>query len=67
MTDIPLSMIKDPRFDLLKRNIIADIQASEDARIFAVMDKIAQEGFAHLSGPPEAEGWDDWPLAGAHG
>ena len=65
MADIPLSMIKDLRFDLLKRNIVADIQASEDAHMFEVMDQIAREGFAYLAEEQaNAASWDEWPLDG---
>lgn len=46
--EIPLTQIKERRFDLLQRAqdlAKAQIQAAEDERVFAVMDAIATTGF----------------------
>ena len=46
--EIPLTQIKERRFDLIERAqdlARAQIQAAEDERVFAVLDAIASEGF----------------------
>lgn len=46
--EIPLTQIKERRFDLIERAqdlARAQIQAAEDERVFAVLDTIAEEGF----------------------
>lgn len=46
--EIPLTQIKERRFDLIERAqdlARAQIQAAEDERVFAVLDTIASEGF----------------------
>jgi hypothetical protein len=49
--EIPLTQIKERRFDLIERSqdlAKAQIQAAEDARAFDVMDAVAQNGFDNL-------------------
>lgn len=51
--EIPLTQIKERRFDLLDRSLDlakAQIQAAEDERVFAVMDAVASNGFDNLPG-----------------
>ena len=51
--EIPLSQIKERRFDLIERSLDlakAQIQAAEDERVFAVLDSIATAGFDSLAG-----------------
>lgn len=51
--EIPLTQIKERRFDLIERAqdlAKAQIQAAEDERVFAVLDSIAVNGFDNLSG-----------------
>ncbi len=51
--EIPLTQIKERRFDLIERSqdlAKAQIQASEDERVFAVLDSIAVSGFDTLPG-----------------
>jgi HK97 family phage major capsid protein len=51
--EIPLTQIKERRFDLIERAqdlAKAQIQAAEDERVFAVLDSIAVSGFDTLSG-----------------
>lgn len=51
--EIPLTQIKERRFDLIERSqdlAKAQIQAAEDERVFAVLDSIAVSGFDSLSG-----------------
>jgi HK97 family phage major capsid protein len=51
--EIPLSQIKERRFDLIERAqdlAKAQIQAAEDERVFAVLDSIAISGFDTLPG-----------------
>lgn len=51
--EIPLTQIKERRFDLIERAqdlAKAQIQAAEDERVFAVLDSIATAGFDNLSG-----------------
>ena len=51
--EIPLTQIKERRFDLIERAqdlARAMIQAAEDERVFAVMDAIAVNGFDSLPG-----------------
>ncbi len=46
--EIPLTQIKERRFDLIERAqdlARAQIQAAEDERVFAVLDTIAEDGF----------------------
>jgi HK97 family phage major capsid protein len=51
--EIPLTQIKERRFDLIERAqdlARAQIQAAEDERVFAVLDAIAINGFDSLPG-----------------
>lgn len=51
--EIPLTQIKERRFDLIERSqdlAKAQIQASEDERVFTVLDAIAVSGFDTLPG-----------------
>jgi len=51
--EIPLSQIKERRFDLIERSqdlAKAQIQAAEDERGFAILDSIAMSGFDTLPG-----------------
>ena len=51
--EIPLTQIKERRFDLIERSqdlARAQIQAAEDERVFAVLDSIATAGFDSLPG-----------------
>jgi hypothetical protein len=51
--EIPLTQIKERRFDLIERSLDlakAQIQAAEDERVFAVLDSIATAGFDSLGG-----------------
>jgi len=50
--EIPLTQIKERRFDLIERAqdlARAQIQAAEDERVFAILDSIATAGFDSLS------------------
>lgn len=50
--EIPLTQIKERRFDLIERAqdlARAQIQASEDERVFAVLDSIATAGFDSIA------------------
>lgn len=51
--EIPLTQIKERRFDLIERSqdlARAQIQAAEDERVFAVLDAIATAGFDNTPG-----------------
>jgi len=51
--EIPLTQIRERRFDLIERAqdlAKAQIQAAEDERVFSVLDAIAVNGFDSLSG-----------------
>jgi len=51
--EIPLTQIKERRFDLIERAqdlARAQIQAAEDERVFAIMDSIATNGFDSIAG-----------------
>jgi len=51
--EIPLTQIKERRFDLIERAqdlAKAQIQAAEDERVFAVLDSVAVSGFDTLPG-----------------
>lgn len=50
--EIPLTQIKERRFDLIERSqdlARAQIQAAEDERVFAVLDSCATDGFDSLT------------------
>jgi hypothetical protein len=51
--EIPITQIKERRFDLIERSqqlAKAQIQAAEDERVFAVLDSIATNGFDSIPG-----------------
>jgi hypothetical protein len=51
--EIPLTQIKERRFDLIERTQDlgrAEVQAAEDSRVFAIMDSIAVSGFDSVPG-----------------
>lgn len=51
--EIPLTQIRERRFDLIERSqdlAKAQIQASEDERVFAILDSIAVSGFDTIPG-----------------
>lgn len=55
---IPLTQIKERRFDLIERSqdlAKSQIQAAEDERVFAVLDSIAVNGFDSLGGQTNAD------------
>lgn len=55
---IPLTQIKERRFDLIERSqdlAKAQIQAAEDERVFAVLDSVAVNGFDSLAGQTNAD------------
>lgn len=50
---IPLTQVKERRFDLIERSqdlAKSQIQAAEDERVFAIMDQVAVNGFDNLPG-----------------
>jgi len=50
--EIPLTQIKERRFDLIERAqdlARAQIQAAEDERVFAILDSVATQGFDSLT------------------
>ena len=56
--EIPLTQIKERRFDLIERSqdlARAQIQAAEDERVFAVLDSIAADGFDSIAGGTNAD------------
>lgn len=51
--EIPITQIKERRFDLIERSqqlAKSQIQAAEDERVFAVMDSVATNGFDSVPG-----------------
>lgn len=51
--EIPLTQIKERRYDLIERSQDlgrAEIQAAEDSRVFAILDSIAVSGFDSVPG-----------------
>lgn len=66
--EIPLTQIKERRFDLIERAqdlARAQIQAAEDERVFAVLDAIALNGFDTLPGQTNPDIPVVAPLSGA--
>jgi HK97 family phage major capsid protein len=66
--EIPLTQIKERRFDLIERAqdlARAQIQAAEDERVFAVLDAIAVNGFDSLPGGTNADIPVIAPITGA--
>ncbi len=66
--EIPLTQIKERRFDLIERSqdlARAQIQAAEDERVFAILDSIATVGFDSLPGQLNADIPVVAPISGA--
>lgn len=66
--EIPLTQIKERRFDLIERSqdlARAQIQAAEDERVFAVLDSIATDGFDSIAGGTNADIPVVAPITGA--
>ena len=66
--EIPLTQIKERRFDLIERSqdlARAQIQAAEDERVFAVLDAIAVNGFDSVAGGTNPDVPVVAPLSGA--
>ena len=66
--EIPLTQIKERRFDLIERSQDlgrAQIQAAEDERVFAVLDSVATAGFDSLPGQTNADIPVIAPISGA--
>lgn len=66
--EIPLTQIKERRFDLIERAQDlgrAQIQAAEDERVFAVLDSVATAGFDSLPGQTNADIPVIAPISGA--
>lgn len=66
--EIPLTQIKERRFDLIERSQDlgrAQIQAAEDERVFAVLDSVATAGFDTLPGQTNADIPVIAPISGA--
>ena len=66
--EIPLTQIKERRFDLIERSqdlARAQIQAAEDERVFSVLDATAVNGFDSLAGQTNADIPVVAPISGA--
>lgn len=66
--EIPLTQIKERRFDLIERAqdlARAQIQAAEDERVFAILNAVAAQGFDSLPGQTNADIQVIAPLNGA--
>jgi HK97 family phage major capsid protein len=66
--EIPLTQIKERRFDLIERSqdlARAQIQAAEDERVFAVLDAIAVNGFDSVAGQTNPDVPVVAPISGA--
>jgi hypothetical protein len=66
--EIPLTQIKERRFDLIERSQDlgrAQIQAAEDERVFAILDSVATAGFDSLPGQLNADIPVIAPISGA--
>jgi hypothetical protein len=66
--EIPLTQIKERRFDLIERAQDlgrAQVQAAEDERVFGVLDAIATAGFDSLPGQTNADIPVVAPISGA--
>ena len=56
--EIPLTQIKERRFDMIDRAQVlakSQVQAAEDERVFAVLDAIATNGFDSVAGGTNAD------------
>lgn len=68
LPEIPLTQIKERRFDLIERAqdlARAQIQAAEDERVFAILDAIATVGFDSLPGQTNPDVPVVAPISGA--
>lgn len=66
--EIPLTQIKERRFDLIERSqdlARAQVQAAEDERVFAILDSIATAGFDSLPGQTNPDIPVVAPISGA--
>jgi hypothetical protein len=66
--EIPLTQIKERRFDLIERSqdlARAQVQAAEDERVFAILDSVATVGFDSLPGQLNADIPVIAPISGA--
>jgi hypothetical protein len=66
--EIPLTQVKERRFDLIERSqdlAKAEIQAAEDSRVFAVLNGIAVNGFDSVNGQTNPDVPVIAPLNGA--
>ena len=66
--EIPLTQIKERRFDLIERAqdlARAQIQAAEDERVFATLDAVATDGFDSISGGENPDVAVIAPISGA--
>jgi hypothetical protein len=66
--EIPLTQIKERRFDLIERAQDlgrAQIQAAEDERVFAILDSVATAGFDSIPGQTNADIPVIAPISGA--
>jgi hypothetical protein len=68
LPEIPLSQIKERRFDLIERVQDlghAQIQAAEDERVFAILDAVATAGFDNQPGQTNADIPVTAPISGS--
>lgn len=66
--EIPLTQIKERRFDLIERAqdlARAQIQAAEDERVFATLDAVATDGFDSIAGGENPDVAVIAPISGA--
>ncbi len=66
--EIPLTQIKERRFDMIERAQVlakSQVQAAEDERVFAVLDAIAANGFDSVAGGTNADIPVIAPISGA--
>ena len=66
--EIPLTQIKERRFDLIERSqdlARAQVQAAEDERVFAILDSIATAGFDSIPGQTNPDIPVVAPISGA--
>ena len=66
--EIPLTQIKERRFDLIERAqdlARAQVQAAEDERVFAIMDSVATAGFDSVPGQTNPDLPVVAPISGA--
>ncbi|MFA6233874.1 MAG: HK97-fold major capsid protein [Bacteroidota bacterium] len=66
--EIPLTQIKERRFDLIERSqdlARAQVQAAEDERVFAILDSVATAGFDSIPGQTNPDIPVVAPISGA--